>query len=127
MWYLLTFVIVLMLNFFLPRMIDGNPVDVIMGKVSQGMSNTDAMTRIYESFMEEFHLDKPVWQQFLIFVKNLFKGDLGTSFSRYPRSVSSILANAIPWTLGLQIPAIIVGWIAGNLMGAYVAYRKGTL
>lgn len=127
MWYLLTFVIVLMLNFFLPRMIDGNPVDVIMGKVSQGMSNTDAMTRIYESFMQEFNLDKPVWQQFLIFVRNLFRGDLGTSFSRYPRSVSSILASAIPWTLGLQIPAIIVGWIVGNLMGAYVAYRKGTL
>lgn len=124
-WYLLTFVIVLMLNFFLPRMIDGNPVDVIVGKMAQGMSNTDSMARIYESFMKEFNLDKPVWQQFIIFVQNLFKGDLGTSFSRYPRSVSSIIASAVPWTLGLQIPAILVGWIVGNVMGAFVAYRKG--
>ena len=126
-WYLLTFVVVLMLNFFLPRMMEGNPVDVIVGKMAQGMSSTDSMTRIYESFMQEFNLDKPVWQQFLLFVQGLFRGDLGTSFSRYPRDVSSILASAIPWTLALQIPAIIVGWIVGNLMGAFVAYQKGPL
>lgn len=124
-WYLLTFVVVLMLNFYLPRMIKGNPVDIIVGKIAAGMGDTDSMKKVYDSFMAEFNLDKPVWQQFLLYVKGLFHGDLGTSFSRYPRSVSSILASAIPWTLGLQIPAILVGWIVGNLLGAITAYRKG--
>lgn len=124
-WYLLTFIVVLALNFFLPRLIEGNPVDVIVGKMSQGISDTNSMKKVYESFMEEFHLDKPMWQQFLIYVGDLFKGDLGTSFSRYPRSVSSILATAIPWTLGLQIPAILVGWIVGNSLGAIAGWKKG--
>lgn len=123
-WYLITFVVVLMLNFFLPRMINGNPVDVIVNKMAEGVGNTDSMKRIYESFLKEFNLDKPVWEQFILYVGKLFRGDLGTSFSRYPRSVSSILAAAIPWTLGLQIPAIIVGWIVGNGLGAIAASRK---
>ena len=123
-WYLLTFVVVLALNFFLPRLIDGNPVDVIVGKMGS-MGSTNSMRNIYDGFMKEFNLDKPLWEQFVLFVKGLFQGDLGTSFSRYPKQVSGILAEAIPWTLALQLPAILVGWVIGNLLGAITAYRKG--
>lgn len=123
-WYMLTFIVVLCLNFFLPRMIDGNPVDVIIGKMS-GMGSTNTMKSIYDGFINEFNLDKPLFQQFVLFVRNLFFGDLGTSFSRYPKQVNAILAEAIPWTLALQLPAIIIGWIVGNTLGAITAYRKG--
>ena len=123
-WYLLTFIVVLVLNFFLPRLIDGNPVDVIVGKMGS-MGSTNSMKNIYDGFMKEFNLDKPVWEQFLLFVKGMLHGDLGTSFSRYPKKVSAIMAEAIPWTLALQLPAIIVGWIIGNALGAITAYRKG--
>ena len=123
-WYLVTFIVVLVLNFFLPRLIDGNPVDVIVGKMGS-MGSTNSMKNIYDGFMKEFNLDKPVWEQFLLFVKGMLHGDLGTSFSRYPKKVSAIMAEAIPWTLALQLPAIIVGWIIGNALGAITAYRKG--
>ena len=98
-----------------------------MSKMSEGMTDSDAMKKIYDSFMQEFHLDKGLGEQFAIYVRNLLHGDLGTSFSRYPKPVAEILATAIPWTLALQIPAIIVGWIIGNLLGAITAYRKGVL
>nr|WP_281378930.1 ABC transporter permease [Paenibacillus phyllosphaerae] len=75
--------------------------------------------------MKEFGVDKPIIVQFGIHLKNLFTGDLGTSFGLYPRQVSSILASAVPWTIGLQLPAILVGWILGNVLGAVAAYRKG--
>jgi peptide/nickel transport system permease protein len=48
------------------------------------------------------------------------------SFSRFPRPVSDIIGAALPWTIALQLPAIIVGWTLGNVLGALAAYmRKG--
>jgi peptide/nickel transport system permease protein len=125
LWYLLTFFIALSLNFFLPRLIKGNPVSVIVNSLSSGMTDTDSMKRLYETFNEEFGLSLSLPGQFLLYLKNLAKGDLGSSFGYYPRSVSSILASAIPWTIALQLPAIIVGWILGNVLGAVAAYKKG--
>lgn len=124
-WYLLTLLIALILNFMLPRMIEGNPVSTIASQVSQGMTDSDSIKKVYDNFMKEFGVDKPVIVQFGIYLKNLFTGDLGTSFGLYPRQVSSILASAVPWTIGLQLPAILVGWILGNVLGAVAAYRKG--
>ena len=125
LWYLLTLVIAIVLNFILPRLIRGNPVDIIIQQYSTGMSDTDTMKRIYDSFIRQFGLDQPIIVQFFIYVKNIFRGDLGVSFLNYPRTISSILASAIPWTVALQLPAIIVGWILGNILGAVAAYKKG--
>lgn len=124
-WYVLTLVIAIALNFFLPRMIEGNPVSIIVSQMSQGMTDSDTIKRVYETFMAEFGIDKPIWMQFVIYVKNLFTGDLGTSFGLYPKKVTDILASAVPWTIGLQLPAILVGWILGNILGEVAAYKKG--
>ncbi len=124
-WYLFTFVIALVLNFLLPRMIDGNPVDRIVAKLAKGLSNTTTLSNIYDNFNAEFRLDLPVWQQFLYYIKGVVQGDLGTSFSQYPRSVNEIIGSALPWTIALQLPAIICGWLFGNVLGAIAAYKKG--
>mgnify|MGYP001337993054 CR=1 FL=1 len=126
-WYFLTLIIAVGLNFILPRLISGNPVDVIVSQISQGMTDSDTIKKVYDTFMKEFGLDQPLYMQFLIYVKNLLTGELGTSFGLYPRKVSDILASAVPWTVGLQLPAIIVGWILGNVLGAVAAYKKGVL
>jgi peptide/nickel transport system permease protein len=75
--------------------------------------------------MREFGLDLPLWQQFFVYVGNLFQGDLGTSFGQYPASVNSLIAAALPWSLVLQIPAILIGWIVGNALGAIAAFKGG--
>jgi len=124
-WYLVTLVIAVSLNFFLPRMIEGNPVAMIVSQMTKGMTDSDTIKRVYETFIQEFGVDKPLWQQFLIYVQNLFTGNLGTSFGLYPKKVTDILASAVPWTIGLQLPAILVGWILGNVLGAVAAYKKG--
>ena len=124
-WYLLTLVIALSLNFYLPRMIKGNPVDVIVGKVAKGISDSNTIKKIYDNYYKEYGLDKPLPIQFAVYVKNLAKGDMGTSFSQYPKKVNGILASAVPWTVALQLPAILTGWLLGNILGAFAAYRKG--
>jgi peptide/nickel transport system permease protein len=65
-------------------------------------------------------------EQFTLYVRNVFKGDFGISFSQYPRPVADIIKTSILWTLALQFPAIIVGWIIGNTLGALAAYIKGS-
>jgi peptide/nickel transport system permease protein len=124
-WYLITLCVAVFLNFLLPRLVPGNPVQSIISSMTAGIADTDRYKQIYNTFAAEFGIDKPIWQQFVIYVGNLFRGDLGQSFSLYPRSVSSIIASALPWTLMLQIPAILVGWLLGNLLGALAAYMKG--
>ena len=125
-WFLLTLIAALVLNFFLPRMMPSDPVAAITAKLSGGMTDAAAAHDMYQRFSEEFGTNKPLFQQFLTFLQNLVKGDFGTSFSQYPRPVSSIIAESIGWTLCLQIPAILVGWILGNILGALAAYiRKG--
>ena len=126
LWFVITFIVAVILNFVLPRLMPADPVAAITGKLAQGMTDASAVQEIYERYQKEFGTDKPMYQQFIIFVKNAIRGDFGTSFSQYPRSVSNIIASALPWTIALQLPAILVGWLLGNLLGALAAYiRKG--
>lgn len=126
LWFAITFIVAVILNFLLPRLMPGDPVNEIVGKTTAGLSDQATITRVYEQYKAEFSLDKSLPEQFLLFCKNALKGDLGTSFSQYPRKVSDIISNSIWWTICLQFPAIIVGWILGNILGALAAYiRKG--
>jgi len=124
-WYLLTLFIALLLNFFLPRLIPGNPVAMIAARSMGNVVDQSAIQNIYNEFMVLFGMDKPLWQQFFIYIGNLFKGNLGISFYQYPRTVTNIISSSVYWTIFLQIPAIITGWFLGNALGALTAYRKG--
>jgi len=126
LWLFITLIFAFILNFFLPRLMPGDPVAAIVGRLAQGMSETTGMKAVYERYAELFGVDKPMIQQFFIYVRNVLKGDFGLSFSQFPRPVADIIGSSILWTISLQFPAIIVGWIIGNVLGAVAAYsRKG--
>ena len=124
-WYIVTLFVAVTLNFFLPRMIPGNPVAAIASQAAAGVMDAGTYARIYNTYLEMFGLDKPMWQQFFTYIGNIFKGNLGVSLYQYPRQVTEIIGGSIHWTLMLQIPAIITGWFLGNALGALTAYRKG--
>jgi peptide/nickel transport system permease protein len=124
-WYLLTLFIAVTLNFFLPRLIPGNPIAVIVGQMTAGITNPDTYQRIYETYVVMFGLDKPFILQFFTYIGNIFKGDFGISLYNYPKPVIEIIGQSIHWTLMLQIPAIITGWFIGNVLGAITGYKKG--
>jgi peptide/nickel transport system permease protein len=123
-WLLVTAVFAFLLNFLLPRLMPGDPVAAITARIAQGMSNSTGMKETYEQYQRQFGLDKPMSTQFLLYVKNVFTGNFGTSFSQFPRPVSDILKSSIWWTICLQFPAIIIGWLIGNTLGALAAYLK---
>lgn len=124
-WFFITLAVAFVLNFTLPRLMPGDPVAAIVARMAQGMSNTSGVQAIYEQYTELFGTNKPIIEQFFIYVRNALRGDFGYSISQYPRTVADVLRSSIFWTIGLQFPAIIVGWILGNALGALAAYRRG--
>jgi peptide/nickel transport system permease protein len=75
-------------------------------------------------FTESFDLDQPLWQQYLNFWWGLLHGDLGPSIAYVGSTVSDLIWAALPYTLALLVPAIVLSYIAGNRVGAMAARRK---
>ena len=68
----MVFIVALLLNFLLPRLIPGNPVDAIVGGLARGGgTGGEQLEQIHEHYMQEFGLDKPLWQQFFIYIGNV--------------------------------------------------------
>jgi peptide/nickel transport system permease protein len=123
-WFLVTLVAAFILNFILPRLMPGDPVAIITQRVVQGMTSQAGVQKVYEQYAELFGTNKPIHEQFIIYMRNIVQGNFGLSFSQYPRPVADILKSSIWWTIALQFPAIIVGWLLGNTLGALAAYLK---
>lgn len=124
-WFFITLVCAFVLNFTLPRLMPGDPVAVITQKVAQGMTSQSGIAKVYAEYATLFGTHKPIIEQFFIYMGNLFQGNFGVSFSQFPRPVGEIIWASLWWTLALQLPAIIVGWLIGNTLGALAAYLKG--
>ena len=124
-WFIVTLIAAFILNFILPRLMPGDPVAAIVSRMAQGMSDATGVQAVYEQYTELFGTDKPMVEQFFIYVGNVLRGDFGFSISQYPRTVSDVISSSVWWTIALQFPAIIVGWLLGNTLGALAAYLRG--
>ena len=72
-----------------------------------------------------FRLDRPVWEQYLGYFTGVVRGDLGRSV-RYRAPVTDVLADRLPWTLALVIPALILKAVIGTGLGALAAWKRGS-
>ncbi len=120
--YALTFVAAVTIDWSIPHLMPGNPVLTLMGRIQ--IQDPQVAQHVYNNYMRSFNLDLPLWKQYYYFWVSLFHGDLGTSILQFPTPVSSIILHAMPYTLGLLLPAILLSWYAGNKVGALAARRK---
>jgi peptide/nickel transport system permease protein len=119
--YALTFFVAVTIDWVIPRFMPGNPVQTMLARASLRPEANQAMQAYYT---EVFGLDVPLWRQYLNFWNALLHGDLGISIWLFPQPVTGIILRAIPYTLALLIPAILLSWWAGNKFGAYAARRR---
>jgi peptide/nickel transport system permease protein len=124
-WFVVTLIFAFLLNFILPRLMPGDPVAGIVSRLAQGMSDATGVQAVYQQYTELFGLDQSIPQQFITYMSNVFHGDFGFSIAQYPRTVADVIASSLWWTVALQLPAILVGWVIGNFLGALAAYQKG--
>ena len=111
------------LNFFLPRLSGQDPVRATLlqqaqlgGYVQAGL---EAMVKEYE---RRFGLDKPLWIQYVTYLRDVSRFNFNYSISNYPRTVNEIIAEAIPWTIGLLGTTTVLSFTIGTLLGALLAW-----
>lgn len=112
------FFMVSVIIFSLIHIVPGNPIDNLMGP---------GMTKAHEQrLIQEYNLDKPVPVQYLIWLKNLFQGDLGRSIIE-KRPVKDLLLHHLPYSLSLGLLAIAISFVLGVSMGIVSAAFKNSV
>ncbi|WP_313662844.1 ABC transporter permease [Cellulosimicrobium cellulans] len=116
----------LTLNFAIPRMLPGNPVDIMLAKLQQRGGTVTPETREAYATLLGGDDSTPLWKQYLTYLNNLLHGDLGISVSYYPAKVTDVIATSLPWTIALVGIATVLAAGLGVLLGAFVGWRPGT-
>ncbi|WP_433220196.1 ABC transporter permease [Microtetraspora malaysiensis] len=120
--YGLTFFVAVTINWMIPRFMPGDPVQSMLARAN--IAQPEAVEAMRVHYTDLFGFDLPLWKQYANFWAALFRGDLGISIWLFPTPVTDIIARAVPYTLGLLLPAVLLSWIAGNRFGAFAARRK---
>lgn len=125
-FYLVALWAAVTLNFFIPRMMPGDPVDILMAKLQQRGGGVDpAARRAYELLLGT-DSDEPLIRQYLSYLGNLLRGDFGISVSDFPTPVSTVIATSLPWTVALVGIATVLAVLVGTVLGVLVGWRRGT-
>jgi peptide/nickel transport system permease protein len=112
----------LTLNFFLPRLMPGNPAVSMIAKFRGGVS-PEALKALEAQFGVQ--TKQNLAGQYLTYLGNISRGNFGTSLSQYPATVWQIVKEAIPWTLGLVGITTILAFLLGTGIGILSAWRRG--
>ena len=114
------------INFFLPRLAPGDPIQEYLGQLAQaGMFVGDPSAGFVEEYRAKFGLDKPLWQQYVNYWIDVSQFNFGLSVVDYPVEVTRVVRAALPWTLGLLTTATLIGFVLGTLFGALMVAARG--
>ncbi len=122
-FFLLTLWAAVTLNFFLPRLMPGNPALAMVAKF-HGRLSGQALISLEDLFGVNTHTS--LFAQYLHYLGDIATGNFGTSLYFYPESVSRVVLDAIPWTLGLVGVTTILAFVLGTGVGIVSAWRRGT-
>ncbi|AYG05371.1 ABC transporter permease [Gryllotalpicola protaetiae] len=120
--FMITLWVALTVNFFIPRLMPGNPAEAMMARF-RGRVNPAALKALEAAF--GINTQKPLLVQYLEYLGNTLTGHFGTSLTFFPQSVGTVLAQALPWTLGLVGLTTIIAFAAGTLIGLVAGWRRG--
>lgn len=119
LFFVITLFIAITINFILPRLMPGSPIDYFLRDPSITPEERALL-------IQQFGLDKDVFTQYILYLKNLFTGNLGISFRYYPKPVTEILLSRLPWTIYLLGVSYSLATIIGIVLGAYAAWKRET-
>lgn len=120
--FAITLWVALTVNFFIPRLMPGNPAEAMMARF-KGRVNPDALKALEAAF--GVNTQKPLIAQYFDYLGNTFTGHFGTSLTFFPQPVSTVIAQALPWTLGLVGVTTIIAFVFGTLIGLMAGWRRG--
>jgi oligopeptide transport system permease protein len=116
LWLIPVLLFVSLITFTLMHITPGGPWDKEKALAPQTVANLNA----------KYNLDKPAWQQYLIYIGGVIRGDLGPSYTYQDRSVTQIILGGLPATASLGAFAAMVAVIIGVPLGVLAATRQNT-
>ena len=122
-FYLLAAFVALTLNFFVPRMMPGDPASAIFARF-QGKLEPAALEAMSAAFGVS---DAPLHRQYLDYLLHTARGELGTSLTYFPAPVTEVIGTGLIWTVVLAGTALVIAFALGSLLGAWAAWRRGGL
>ena len=113
------------LNFFLPRIGGENPVaQKVMQMAALGGNLHAGMQDMVKEYESKFGIDKPLWKQYLNYLVDMSRFDFGYSIANYPRRVSDMILEGLPWTISLITVTTVISFVIGNILGAFQAWAR---
>ena len=122
-FYLVAAWAALTLNFFLPRLMPGDPATALLARF-RGRLGPEAARALRDAFGLT---DAPLWSQYLTYLGHLARGDLGVSVAYFPAPVGQVIWSGLGWTLFLAGGAVLVSFTLGTLLGVAAAWWRGGL
>src|SRR5512133_247911 len=116
LWLVPVLLFVSLITFTLMHITPGGPWDKEKPVSAQVVANLNA----------KYNLDKPAWQQYLIYMSGAIRGDLGPSYTYQDRSVTQIILGGLPATASLGVLAAMVALMVGIPLGIFAAMRQNT-
>ncbi|MFI6483123.1 ABC transporter permease [Nonomuraea sp. NPDC050663] len=122
LFYLAAGAVAVTLNFFLPRLMPGDPATTLVATYSGQLTAEDL-----QAIREAYGLvDAPLWQQFATYLSHLFRGELGVSLSQFPTPVTEVIGTGFGWSLLLGLVSVLLSFAIGSVIGAVAAWRRGS-
>ncbi len=118
----LTVLIASTLIWIIPRLSPVDPADIMLGRMSAAGGTVADSEAILATLQERFGLNDPLWAQYLLYLRNVLLFDFGLSTASFPTPVSVLIANALPWTIGLMLISVVITFIIGNVLGALMVW-----
>ena len=115
----LTILGIITVNFLLVHLMPGDPIHNMIPR------DPKFNYEIRDQLIEKFHFDAPLWEQYLIYMKNTLTLDWGVSYMQNQRPVLDIIMTDMSWTLLLVGTSTVLTLFMGMFIGAYAAYRRG--
>jgi peptide/nickel transport system permease protein len=119
--YLLAFFVGATIDWGIPHLMPGDPVQLFLSKFDLEPGGYAAL---YKTMAQAFGTNVPLWDQYWHFWDGLLHGSLGVSIYAFPDQVTTLIFSAIPYTLALLVPAIVLSYVLGNRLGAAAARRR---
>ncbi len=124
-FYVVAAWVALTISFFLPRVMPGNPVQEAISRATQsGVCNLQCVNAIRLEL--GFGVHTSMWAQYLQFWGNLFHGDLGSSWTQGNQPVTTLIAQYLPWTIGLLGVATVFSFVLGTFIGVVMGWLRGS-
>ncbi len=121
--FVLTIWLGLTLMFIIPRLAPGDPVSSMVSRLMSQAGRVENSEQIIQAWRARFGLDAPLHVQYLRYLYNSFRFDLGYSMAYFPTKVEDMVMRGMPWTIGLLALATLISFVVGNTIGALLGWR----